>query len=160
VTDIIELIDNAVWDTWESPDAMRWMPDPPAADRAISTVARLFEVPPELLLGVSPLEAAAREPVERWAFRQGESFHNPPGMAIDVMLTTAAVESFRASVARVHVQLTEAMQRCGGAFVRMAESMKGMRLAMAPPATPQPNLRRMRCDYSRRLRARRKRRRG
>jgi hypothetical protein len=28
VTDIIELIDNAIWDTSESPDAMRWTAEP------------------------------------------------------------------------------------------------------------------------------------
>lgn len=108
MSDIIELIDNAVWDTWESPDAMRWSPEPPEemapvapgpiVDEWIERTAGtevVYRNP-----GLSPLDAAVlamdayrsplevevRRRAERWAFGP-EHFHNPPGFAFDVMVT-------------------------------------------------------------------------
>lgn len=72
MTDIIELIDNAIEDYETSDDAMRWAPEP------VNTfVSGSMDVDPW---------AGWRERAERHAFRPGESFHNPPGRAIDFML--------------------------------------------------------------------------
>lgn len=174
MTDIIELIDNAVWDTWESPDAMRWTPAGPEPGGTTWATAEFIRDQ----LGVEPapwqmevLRRALREPIGTAAVSEDDHGLNvrialhasTPGfdgvLIEEIHRPEPATRWARGGVMEwasappewhghhVHWSLIDEMNMHGNAYVRL-------------PPGPERRTRSMHMDYSRRLRARRRRRRS